>query len=87
MKIEGILQKNDYFCVTIKYNWLERLVGHESGLRIFRHVGQTFETTHEPIYIDKEGNKLSPQSKIGQEINKFKRKRIFHEEELHLNLN
>lgn len=87
MKIDGILQKNDYFCVTLKYNWFEKLLGYEDKLVIYKHVGRAFESTHEPIYIDKEGNKLSPHSTIGEALNRFKRKQMFHEEPIHLNMN
>lgn len=87
MKIEGILQKNDYICVTLKYNWLEKIFGYEDGVIIYRQVGRAFESTHEPIYVDKEGNKLSPHSKIGEAINRFKRKQLYHDQTVELNMN
>ena len=87
MKIEGILQINDYFCVDLKYSWLEKLFCFKNKTVKYKAIGRTFEGTHEPIYVDKDGNKLGPYSRIGEEINRFKRKKIFHEEELHLNMN
>lgn len=89
MKIVGILQKNEYFYVFFERNWLEKLfnLGLEEDTRVYKHIGRTFGYTHDPIYIDKDGKKLPMYSNTAEYINKFKRKKLFFEEEMNLNMN
>jgi len=87
MKIVGILQKNEYFYVSFKYNWLEKFMGHEDKMKVYMQTGKVYRQTQEPSFIDKEGNKLGCYDSIVLAIHNFKRAQIFNEESMNLNMN
>lgn len=87
MKIEGILQRDDYFYVTFVPNWFEKYVlGLAKEVEIYRQVG-TFALTNESMYVNGEGRKLGVFSTTGEAINRFKRKQLFHNKDIQLNMN
>lgn len=87
MKIEGVLQRDDYFYVTLKPTWWEKFMGWEEQVWVYKQVGKTHTETHDPIYIDKNGDILPYDSPLGEAINRFKRKKLFHDREVNLNMN
>ena len=87
MKIEGILQKDDYFYITIVPNWWEKFMGIDDMVVVYKQVGRVHKETNEPIYIDKDGSILDSDSEIAYEINRFIRKKLFYDKEVNLNMN
>lgn len=87
MKIEGILQRDDYFYITIVPNWWEKFMGIDDMVVVYKQVGRVHKETNEPIYIDKDGSILDSDSEIAYEINRFIRKKLFYDKEVNLNMN